>query len=202
MEVTGTTARVISAGQFDLVRGRLDILGKRFDLVEGSIQFQGDLVPYIRFVTSSSTENGTAGIILDGPASTPDVSFISTPEAPQDEVLAQLLFGRSLSEISAFQALQLANAVATLAGRQGADVIGNLRQGFGLDDFDVTTTDDGEAAVRAGKYISENIYTDVVTGGGETELSINLDVTESLTARGTLEQDGNTALGIFFERDY
>ena len=202
LEVTGTTARVISAGQFDLVRGRLDILGKRFDLVEGSIQFQGDLVPYIRFVTSSSTENGTAGIILDGPASTPDVSFISTPEAPQDEVLAQLLFGRSLSEISAFQALQLANAVATLAGRQGADVIGNLRQGFGLDDFDVTTTDDGEAAVRAGKYISENIYTDVVTGGGETELSINLDVTESLTARGTLEQDGNTALGIFFERDY
>lgn len=202
LEITGNTARVISAGQFDLVRGRLDILGKRFDLVEGSIQFQGDLVPYIRFVTSSSTDSGTAGIVLDGPASTPDVSFISTPDAPQDEVLSQLLFGRNLSEISAFQALQLANAVATLAGRQGADLIGNLRQGFGLDDFDVTTNDEGEAALRAGKYITENIYTDVLTGGGETELSINLDVTDSLTARGTLEQDGNTAVGIFFERDY
>lgn len=202
LEITGTTARVISAGQFDLVRGRLDILGKRFDLVEGSIQFQGNLVPYIRFVTSSSTETGSAGIVLDGPATTPDVSFISTPDAPQDQVLAQLLFGRNIDEISAFQALQLANAVAELAGRQGSDVIGNLREGFGLDDFDVTTTDDGEAAVRAGKYISDNIYTDVTTGGGETELSINLDVTESLTAKGTLEQDGNTALGIFFERDY
>ncbi|WP_299671412.1 translocation/assembly module TamB domain-containing protein [uncultured Roseobacter sp.] len=202
LDIRGTTARVISIGQFDLVRGRLDILGKRFDLVEGSIQFQGDLVPYIRFVTSTSTEAGTAGVVLDGPATAPDVSFVSTPDAPQDQVLSQLLFGRDIDDISAFQALQLANAVAVLAGREGAGLIGSLREGFGLDDFDVTTTDDGEAAVRAGKYITENIYTDVVTGGGETELSINLDVTDSLTARGTLEQDGNTGLGIFFERDY
>lgn len=202
LEIGGTTARVISTGQFELVRGRLDILGRRFDLVEGFIQFQGDLVPYIRFVTSSNTESGTAGVVLEGPATTPDVSFVSTPDAPEDQVLSQLLFGRDISEISAFQALQLANAVATLAGREGVGLIGSLREGFGLDDFDVTTTDDGEAAVRAGKYISENVYTDVVTGGGETELSINLDVTDSLTARGTLEQDGNTGLGIFFERDY
>ncbi|GFE50012.1 hypothetical protein So717_17650 [Roseobacter cerasinus] len=202
LDIRGTTARVISVGQFDLVRGRLDILGKRFDLVEGSIQFQGDLVPYIRFVTSTSTESGTAGVVLDGPATTPDVSFVSTPDSPQDQVLSQLLFGRDIGDISAFQALQLANAVAVLAGRQGSDVIGNLREGFGLDDFDITTTDDGEAALRAGKYISENVYTDVTTGGGETELSINLDVTDALTAKGTVGQDGNTGLGIFFERDY
>ncbi|MCV3273973.1 translocation/assembly module TamB domain-containing protein [Roseobacter sinensis] len=202
LEIGGTTARLVSAGQFELVRGRLDILGRRFDLVEGLIQFQGDLVPYIRFVTSTNTESGTAGVVLEGPADTPDVSFVSTPDAPEDQVLSQLLFGRDISEISAFQALQLANAVATLAGREGVGLIGNLREGFGLDDLDITTTEDGAAAVRAGRYISENIYTDVVTGGGETELSINLDVTDSLKARGTLEQDGNTGVGIFFERDY
>ncbi|WP_299968953.1 translocation/assembly module TamB domain-containing protein [uncultured Roseobacter sp.] len=202
LRITGTTNRVISAGQFDLVRGRLDILGRRFDLDDGSIQFQGDLVPYIRFVTSSPTESGSAGVILEGPANAPDVSFVATPDAPEDQVLSQLLFGRDISEISALQALQLANAVAVLAGRQGNDLIGNLRQGFGLDDLDVTTTEDGQAAVRAGKYISENVYTDVTASSGGTELSINLDVTESLTARGSLEQDGNTALGIFFERDY
>ncbi|MBW4710673.1 translocation/assembly module TamB domain-containing protein [Roseobacter sp. YSTF-M11] len=202
LEISGNTGRVISAGQFDLVRGRLDILGKRFDLDEGSIQFQGDLVPYIRFVTTSDTETGTASIVLEGPVDRPEVTFRSTPEGPQDEVLAQLLFGRSLSEISAFQAVQLANAVAVLAGRSGAGLIGNLRTGFRLDDFDVTTTDEGEAAVRAGKYITDDIYTDVVTGGGETELSINLDISESLTARGTLENDGNTGIGLFFERDY
>lgn len=202
LEVTGTTARVISAGELDLVRGRIDILGKRFTLEEGTIQFQGDLVPYILFKTISDTDDGTASIVLEGPVDLPEVKFESVPEAPQDEVLSQLLFGRNLSEISGFQALQLANAVAVLAGRSGIGVVGSLRDGFGLDDFDVTTTDDGEAAVRAGKYLTDTIYTDVFTGGGETELSINLELTDSLKARGTVENDGNTGLGLFFERDY
>ncbi len=201
--LTGSTRRIISTGRFDLVRGRLDILGKRFDLNEGSVQFQGDLVPYLRFVTATSTQTGEIRIIIEGPANAPKVSFESTPDAPQDEVLAQLLFGRNISEISAFQALQLANAVATLAGRGGVGVISNLRSGFGLDDLDVTTTDSGATAVRAGKYISENIYTDVTAASdGTADISINLDLSQNLTAKGTVGSDGNTGIGIFFEKDY
>ncbi|MDF1728354.1 MAG: translocation/assembly module TamB domain-containing protein [Sulfitobacter sp.] len=203
LRLTGTTNRIISAGRFDLLRGRLDILGKRFDLREGSVQFQGDLVPFIRFVTATDTANGEVRIIVQGPADSPEVLFEATPDAPQDEVLAQLLFGRSISEISAFQALQLANAVATLAGRGGTDVIGNLRDGFGLDDFDVTTTDEGETALRVGKYLSDNIYTDVTAASdGSGEVSLNLDITPNLKGKATLGSDGNTGIGIFFEKDY
>ncbi len=201
--LTGTTNRMISAGRFDLIRGRLDILGKRFDLNEGAVKFQGDLVPYLRFVTATTTQAGEVRIIIEGQATSPEVSFESTPESPQDEVLAQLLFGRNISEISAFQALQLASAVATLAGRGGAGVISNLRTGFGLDDLDVTTTDSGATAVRAGKYISDNVYTDVTAASdGTADISINLDISKNLTAKGTVGSDGNTGIGIFFEKDY
>jgi translocation and assembly module TamB len=201
--LTGSTNRIISAGRFDLIRGRLDILGKRFELDEGAVRFQGDLVPYLRFVTSTTTNTGEVRIVIEGKATSPEVSFESTPDAPQDEVLAQLLFGRNISEISAFQALQLASAVATLAGRGGAGVISNLRTGFGLDDLDVTTTDSGATAVRAGKYISENVYTDVTAASdGTADVSINLDLTKNLTAKGTVGSDGNTGIGIFFEKDY
>ncbi len=203
IRVTGTTNRVISAGRFDLQRGRLDILGKRFDLVEGSIQFQGDLVPFIRFVSATSTATGEVRVIVQGPADSPQVLFEATPAAPQDEVLAQLLFGRNLSEISPIQALQLANAVATLAGRGGAGVISNLRKGFGLDDLDVTTTDSGATAVRAGKYISENVYTDITAASdGSGEVSLNLDITKHLKGKATLGSDGNSGIGIFYEKDY
>ncbi len=203
LRLTGTTRRIISAGRFDLLRGRLDILGKRFDLVEGSIQFQGNLVPYIRFVSATSTNTGEVRVVVQGPADAPEVTFEATPDAPQDEVLAQLLFGRNLSEISPIQALQLANAVATLAGRGGTGVIGNLREGFGLDDLDVTTTDDGATAVRAGKYISENVYTDVTAASdGSGEVSLNLDITDNLKGKATLGSDGNSGIGIFFEKDY
>ena len=203
LSLGGTTGRIISSGRFNLIRGRLDILGKRFDLVEGSAAFQGDLVPYIRFVSSTSTSTGDISIIVEGPADAPEVTFASNPEAPQDEVLAQLLFGRNIAEISAFQALQLASAVATLAGRGGSGVVARLREGFGLDDLDVTTTDDGATAVRAGKYISDNVYTDVTAASdGTGEVSLNLDLTPNLTAKGRLGSDGDTGIGLFFEKDY
>jgi translocation and assembly module TamB len=203
LQITGTTTDIVSAGRFDLRRGRLDILGKRFDLVEGSVQFQGDLVPFIRFVTTSSTQAGTASIIVEGPADAPEVRFESSPAGPQDEVLAQLLFGRNLSEISAFQALQLANAVATLAGRGGVGLVGNLRDRFGLDDLDVTTTDSGETALRVGKYLTDNVYTDVTAASdGTGEVSLNIDLTPSLKGKATLGSDGNSSIGVFFEKDY
>lgn len=203
LTLTGSTNRIISAGRFSLLRGRLDILGKRFDLREGSIQFQGDLVPFIRFVSATDTQTGEARVVVEGPADQPEVSFESTPEAPQDEVLAQLLFGRNIGDISAFQALQLASAVATLAGRGGAGVISNLRDGFGLDDLDVTTTDNGATAVRAGKYISENVYSDVTAASdGTADVSLNIDLTPNLKGKATLGSDGDTGIGIFFEKDY
>ncbi|SFE40093.1 autotransporter secretion inner membrane protein TamB [Sulfitobacter brevis] len=203
MTITGSTNRIISAGRFELVRGRLDILGKRFDLVEGSIQFQGDLIPYLRFVTATDTDTGEVRVIVQGPANEPEVSFESTPESPQDEVLAQLLFGRNIADISAFQALQLASAVATLAGRGGGGIISNLREGFGLDDFDVTTTDDGATALRVGKYLSENVYTDVTAASdGTAEISLNLDITTNLKGKATLGSEGDSSIGIFFEKDY
>ena len=110
LNLTGTTRNIISAGRFELIRGRLDILGKRFDLVEGSAQFQGDFIPYLRFVSATSTSTGEVRVVVQGPADEPEVTFESTPAAPQDEVLAQLLFGKNIAEISAFQALQLASA--------------------------------------------------------------------------------------------
>ncbi len=203
LTITGSTNNIISAGRFELIRGRLDILGKRFDLVEGSIQFQGDLIPYLRFVSSTTTSTGTVSVVVEGPADAPVVSFESSPQAPQDEVLAQLLFGRNIADISAFQALQLASAVATLAGRGGGGIISNLREGFGLDDFDVTTTDDGATALRVGKYLSDNVYTDVTAASdGSAEVSLNLDLTKNLKGKATLGSDGDSSLGIFFEKDY
>jgi translocation and assembly module TamB len=131
------------------------------------------------------------------------VTFSSTPDLPEDEILARLVFGRGLDQISAFQALNLASAVATLSGKGGAGVIGRLRDSFGLDDLDVTTDAGGGVAVRAGTYISDNIYTDVTVGAdGRSEINLNLSITPNITARGGVSSDGNTGLGVFFERDY
>ena len=204
LTLTGTTDNIIPNGQFNLVRGRLDILQQRFELSEGSASLQGDFEPYIRLVARTEASTGTAiQIVVEGPATAPEVNFVSSPELPQDEVLSQLIFGRNLSDISPFQAVQLAAAIGTLAGRGGTGIIDNFRENLNLDDFDVTTDDEGNAAVRAGAYLSENVYTDVtVSSDGSTEINLNLDITDEITARGTVDDDGETSVGIFFQRDY
>ncbi|WP_425098156.1 translocation/assembly module TamB domain-containing protein [Tropicibacter sp. S64] len=203
LRVTGTTADVIPQGRFDLIRGRLDVLGKRLTLEEGSARLQGDLVPMLRLVAKTTAEDTTVFVTIEGPADSPEIKFTSDPSLPEDEVLARLLFGKDISSISALQAVQLASAVATLAGKGGVGIIEKLRQNTGFDDLDVTSDGNGGATVRAGKYISENAYTNVeIDSSGQTSINLNLDLTPSTTVRGRVGSDGSTGIGLFFERDY
>ena len=118
-------------------------------------------------------------------------------------MLAQLLFGRGLQTLSPLQAAQLAGAVATLAGRGGEGIVGRLRKGFGLDDLDLTTDATGGASLRAGKYLSENLYTDIqINADGTSQINLNLDITDTLTGRGRLGSDGETGIGVYYEKDY
>ncbi|NDW52057.1 translocation/assembly module TamB domain-containing protein [Aliiroseovarius sp. PrR006] len=203
LRVTGTSAEVIPQGEFTLIRGRLDMLGKRLTLTEGDVSLQGDFNAYLQFLAEAQAEDTNIRIGVTGPVSEPEISFTSSPELPEDEVLARLLFGKDITQISAIQALRLAAAVRTLAGKGGEGVLGRLRGSFALDDLDVTTDETGAASVRAGKYISENIYTDVTVGAdGKAEVNLNLTLSPSLTARGSLGSDGETGVGVYFERDY
>ena len=57
--------------------------------------------------------------------------------------------------------------------------------------------------MRAGKYLDDNIYLDVQTDtDGDSRAEINLDLSDSVTARGSVGSDGNTTIGLFYERDY
>ena len=203
VQLTGSTAAIQPIGEFTLIRGRLDILGKRFSLDEGLARLQGRFLPFLRLVATTSSDGITSAITLEGDANAPKISFTSTPELPEEEVLARLLFGRALTTISPLQAAQLASAVATLAGKGGEGLISRLRKGFGLDDLDIQTDAEGKSSLKIGKYLTEQVYTDVtIDENGKSNLSLNLDLTPSVTLRGSVGSEGKTGLGVFFEKDY
>ena len=203
VRLMGTTADVVAQGQFGLIRGRLDILGKRLTLEEGSARLQGSLIPALRLVARTTSDDTVILVIVEGPADAPEIRFESQPELPQDEVLALLLFGRGIESISALQAVQLASAVATLAGKGGTGLVERIRQKTGFDDLDVTSNAEGTTSLRAGKYIGENLYSDVVIdSNGKSQINLNLDLSPSTKLRGEVSSDGSTGIGIFFERDY
>lgn len=203
IRLLGTSADVRPSGAFRLIRGRMDILGRRLVLSQADLVLEGSFVPQITIAASTENDGITSTVTVEGPADDPEVRFTSSPELPQEEVLAQLLFGRSLDKISPFQAAQLANAVAVLAGRGGVGLVGTLRRNFGLDDLDVTTSEDGSAALKAGKYITDNVYTEVeVDQDGKSRINLNLDLREGVTVKGRLGADGQTGIGVYLEKDY
>jgi len=203
LTLSGTTAAIVPFGSFSLIRGRLDILGKRLELSEALLQLEGALVPFIRVVASTENDGIISSVEIEGPATAPVVSFTSQPDLPEEEVLAQLLFGQTLQNLSAFQAVQLAGAVATLAGRSGQGLVSRIRQDVGLDNLDIRTDANGAASLTAGKYLTENIYTEVtVDQEGKSQINLNLDISSSITVRGRAESDGTTGIGVFLEKDY
>lgn len=199
--LTGSMDNIVPLGSFTLRRGRLSVLGQRLDLESGTITLAGDLDPLLNFVATTQAGDTLASIQLRGTASDLKVTFSSSPELPEDEVLAKIIFGRNLTDLSPAQIVKLASIAGELTGGNSPSLVNGLRKSTGLDDVDIVQDDQGNAAVKAGKYISDNVYLGV-QAGKETEATINLDITDSLTARGSVGSDGKSSLGIFFEKDY
>jgi translocation and assembly module TamB len=203
VRLTGTTQAVAPIGSIDLIRGRLVILGKQLSITEGSISMAGTLDPTIRFVATNNSGGYETSAIISGLVSDPQFSFESSPKLPENEILAHMLFGSGLDEISPFQALQLASALRELTGSGGPQVGGRLRSKLSLDDLSVEAGEDGKAGLRAGRYISEKVYTDVtIMGDGKSEISINLDLNKNLSTRGAVSESGGTKFGIIYKKDY
>jgi translocation and assembly module TamB len=200
--VGGTSAQVAPSGQIDLIRGTMAILGRRLNLTKGILTLQGNLEPYMEFEATTSTSDGDATLEIAGPLTAPEVTVYSDPERPSEEALAMLVFGDQFSELSPLKIAQMAASLAQLSGG-GGGLSEGVREGLGVDTLDIGTDDDGNAQFGAGKYIADGVYTDIsINTLGNTEVNLNLDLTDDFTVKGSVDNTGETGIGIFFERDY
>jgi translocation and assembly module TamB len=206
IKLTGPASSPSASGLFTLRRGRLGILGRRLDFSNGSIGFSGSLVPTLDFSATSTVNSATVTVTVSGEATNPKFSFSSTDSAPEDEVLAQLVFGRAMGSLSAVQIAQLAQAAAVLAGVGGStSLLDNLQGKLGVDDIDVKTDEEtGDTSVSVGKYLNDRTYLSIEKGSeaGSGKAAIDLNVGRGVKLRGEATDGGETKGGIFFEREY
>jgi autotransporter translocation and assembly factor TamB len=200
----GSILSPILNGQFHLKNGRFNFAGKILTLTHGHINFDNreNNDPLIDVEAKVQTPELVAIFELAKRASDPSFSVHSDPVNHTDEIISQVLFGKSPGQINFSQSLQLASAIQSLRTPGGGltGIMDTVRSTMGLDSISLKETydlekNDTKTAISVGKYISEKVYVSIdqdVSGGGHgNQASIEI----TLTPQTSVETNVGTNFG-------
>ncbi|MEG1451859.1 translocation/assembly module TamB domain-containing protein, partial [Brevundimonas sp.] len=185
-------------GRAEVVRGTYEFGGKRFSFDPSGYATLDTAPERIRLNLSARREDAdiTAVINVTGTAALPRIELTSEPELPQDEILARVLFGRSVTQLSAIEAAQLASSVASLAGGGGLDVLGGLRQLAQLDSLSFSG-DGTDLMISGGRRIGKNLFLEVQSGGRDgPAINVEWQVRNNIAVTSTMAGDGNAIISV------
>ena len=210
LRVGGTSAAPEVVGSVELVRGTYSFAGRRFDLDRTStIRFAGGAVsnPTLRISATSDIEGTDVTLNVSGRAQNPQIALTSSPSLPQDELLSRILFGNSITELSATQAIQLASALNSLRGSGGGlNPLGKIRSATGVDRLRILGADENTGrgtAVAAGQYISNDIYVEIITDTkGFTATQLEIALSKALSILSQTGGSNGTAVNLRYSKDY
>jgi translocation and assembly module TamB len=209
LHLGGTIDNPAINGRVDLVRGGYEFAGRRFDLDRGAIRFLGETPPDpLLDITAKANLNGvSATITVSGTGQKPEIHFSSIPALPEDELLSRLLFGTSITNLSAPEALQLAAAVGSLRGGGGGlNPINAVRRAAGLDRLRILPADPTigiGTSIAAGKYIGRRTYVEVISDGqGYSATRIEFQITRWLSLLSSISTIGRQSASVKVSKDY
>jgi translocation and assembly module TamB len=212
LHVGGTTTAPQVNGGFTMQHGTFSLAGTTLTFTRGTVGFHGAGVtgtidPSLDFEADVTTSTVTATLNVGGYASAPKITLSSVPQLPQDEILAQLLFGRSAKDLGPFQYAQIAAALADLSGAtSGSNPLDTVRKGLGLDRLSVGGgTSGSSASIEAGRYIANGVYVGAKQGtaGAQTQATVQIDITKGLKVETDVGSGtGGNSVGLSYQFEY
>lgn len=208
LKIKGDALKPKVLGKIQTKRGSFELLNNRFLVRRGLIDFNGAYppLPSLNIETIATLEEGKAIIHISGMANNPQLKLSHRPSRPQDEILSSLLFKNNTKSISPIQALKLADVATMLAsgGLLNINALGRLQTGLGLDRLSLDGDNFNTATVKAGKYITDNIYLEVEQGlqGDSSTATVEIDLLPDIKAEVEFNQNADSSVGIKWKHDY
>lgn len=218
LTVKGPADNPVVRGTLNVVRGTFLCLSRTFKVTSGQIAFDGGTppVPFLNINTQVNAGAITAQVDVTGPADAFKLKLSSQPSLPQDEIMAQILFGQSVAKLNTFQALQLAYSVNQLAGGYGPDVMGETRSFLGLDRLDFSggdqsgtnnsgsTNDSTGPSVTLGKYVTDRVYVGVEQDltDSKQDVIVEVNITPNFSVESKAGSRSGAGLGFNWNYDY
>jgi len=210
LQIRGTTDDPRLGGEVSVVphQGFYSFAGTRFEITRGDIVFDASVPinPRIDLLAETEVDGLSVAVNVRGNASQPEITFNSVPALPEEELLARLLFGGSITSLSATDALQLGAAVASLRGGSGVGPINQLRNAIGLDRLRIVAADpalERGTSIALGKNFGRRFYGEIITdGAGYSASNLEFRVTNWLNLLGTVSTIGRNSAALEYRRDY
>ena len=197
-------------GSMRLRRGTIDFSGRRFTIDRGRITFDrlSPNNPLLNIRATFETSEVTATIDITGRAEEPNIELNSTPDLPDEDIMALILFGKPADELTAFESLQTAQALASLGGIGpfgGAGVTGSIRRATGLDmlNFDIDP-ESGGGSLTVGKYVADGLFvsaTQDAQGKGGAVI-VEYEITDNISVETEVRQDGDQTVSANWKKDF
>ncbi|HEY0419513.1 MAG TPA: translocation/assembly module TamB domain-containing protein, partial [Acetobacteraceae bacterium] len=202
LRLRGTAAAPRPDGRFTLRRGTFDLAGRTLTFKRGAVGFDGRLPidPTLDFEATSSNGTIVATLAVGGTAGKPVITLSAVPTLPQDEVLAQLLFGRSVTSLGALELAQIAAGLAQIAGVGGGfQPLDAIRTKLGLDRLGLRGGQGNAApSLEAGRTIAPGVYLGArqSTSGAGSQATVEVELAPGLKLQGDLgTSSGSAATG-------
>lgn len=164
LKLTKSGETLAMYGNIDMDKARYKSYGQDLTVRKGRIQFNGPVdKPWLEVeaIRVSKGKDVTAILNLTGPLDAPKTSLSSEPALPEEEVLAYLVTGGPLNQVSQAEG----NMVASAALSYGAGQASWLADKLGVSEFEVEqgkTLQDTMATV--GQYLTPNFYVGTKVG--------------------------------------
>ncbi len=202
--------------------GRFEAYGQQLSIERGVLTFQGLLdnpALDVRAVRKGLTVE--AGVQVSGTAQKPTVKLFSDPDLPDAEKLAWLILGHGPEQMSAGDAALLIPAAGSILGNDSGNVVKQLKNTFGIDEFGVrqgqigdtggrtqgsrvagggidTTATTGNQILSVGKRLSSNalLSYEQNLGKAESVVKLTVNLTRQISVIGRAGSDN--ALDVFY----
>jgi len=217
LTVSGSPAAPAVIGGFTMRRGTFSLGSRRLTFSKGVVTLDNldTIDPRLDFLATTSAQSSTIGVAITGTSREPKIEITSTPSMPPDEAMALLIFGKPASQLGASELVQVAQALAELAGQSpGEGVLSRLRKGLGLDQLSIGSSGSrgsepsGSSAngvsLEAGRYVAPGVYVGARQGaaGNSSRGVVQLDVFDNIKVEGDIGANSTGRVGVKAEWDY
>ena len=225
VQIVGSPENLLMKGKVSCEDGTIAFANKEFFITHGTVDFAGDLFSQSRLnvIATIDLPQIVAHVIVRGPLDAPRLVLQSTPAMDDKDIISWILFGKSSTEISAGEGLQLAGIIISMKGScSDFDPLAKIKDTLGIDRIDISTgnqvgppSSPGESAdsasntsnaarLQVGKFIYDgvlvNVSNDVADQVNRVGLEVNLS--KNVTVQAEVGDDADAIVSLNWKHNY